>query len=131
MASEWKFSPLWNCQTGRFLVGFSRHHTTNTMQKITISTGFLVGNLLPESDGLDIDATVSAYADQLTAEIQAEFPEAEISVDWENAFGELPGPLKTVVCGDHLEFSEIEEIERTVDEIAERVFERGEFYITL
>lgn len=95
-----------------------------------ISTGFLTGNLLPETDGLDVSATIDRYADLLKTAIESAYPDADVSVDWQDAYGELPAPLKTQVIGDNDDLAEDEEDRAAVDRIAAGVFEAGEFYVT-
>ena len=89
-----------------------------------ITTGFLTGNLITDDNGLDIAATAACYARLLTDAIQAAYPDADVDVDWQDAYGELPYPLKTQVDGD----TDHEDCQ-SIDEIAEEVFSAGEFYV--
>jgi hypothetical protein len=88
-----------------------------------ITTGFLTGNLTADSS-VDLNASAAEYARQLTAAIQSAFPDAEVSVDYQDASGELPYPLKTQVDGDTdaLDCA-------AVDQIAGDLFESGSFWV--
>jgi len=88
-----------------------------------ITTGFITGNLIGDATGLDEAATSACYARLLTSAIQAAYPDADVSVDYQFAYGEVPRPLITHVDGD----TDTDEC-RDIDAIAEEVFSMGDFY---
>jgi hypothetical protein len=97
----------------------------------TISTGFLGGNLSNEG-GLNLDASCSKYAEMLTTALEAEFPGAEINVDYQvNVSGSIPCTLETRVSipteampdDDLAQMEQERELIETVDNIASRVWE--------
>lgn len=99
-------------------------------QKIkTISTGFLSGNLGGDSS-IDLDASAEAYAFELEAALKEAYPDAEITVDFQDAYGCVPRPLQTSVEFEgECDCAAQEDAIRDVDNICERIFERATFWV--
>jgi hypothetical protein len=97
---------------------------------VAVSTGFLTGNLFHGWDGMDeIDAAASVqqYAALLDERLCAAYPGAEITVDWQDAEGTLPFPLKTRVWYDDGTDADsaidLHHDAEDVDELARQVYE--------
>lgn len=94
-----------------------------------ITTGFLTGNLFSETDGIDIEASISKYHSALTSALQDEFPDASIDVRYQNASGCLPFGLQTHVECDP-EDNEEDLIER-VDSLKGTVYSAFELWVVV
>lgn len=65
---------------------------------VYIKTGFLTDNLFAEDDPtVNQMASVNKYAAMIEAAIKAEYPGAEVEVEYQIAGGVLPYPLRTQV----------------------------------
>ena len=62
-----------------------------------ISTGFLAGNLLSNSTGIDVGGSAAEYARVLQDTLEHQFPGATVRVGFEMGEGSLPSSLKTQV----------------------------------
>lgn len=94
----------------------------------SITTGFLSGNLTSESN-IDLVATSKKYAAACEAALQEKFPDAEINVDWQEAYGALPATLKTRVEIEDGDYRDEEDAIRDVDDICSNIFEKGDFWV--
>lgn len=90
-----------------------------------ISTGFLSGNLFNDT-GYDEAASADNYAHLLRNALEDAFPDAEISVVYQRASGELPYACKTQVYfyTDTPDHQEEKRIIETVEQIMGDVYER-------
>ena len=59
-----------------------------------IHVGFLTGNLIQEN-GIDEGASARKYAEMIENALRKSFKNCEIEIDWQNASGALPEPLRT------------------------------------
>jgi hypothetical protein len=91
---------------------------------MTITTGFITGNLIGDATNLDESATAASYAELLTAAIETAYPDAKVSVNYQSAYGEIPIPLTTHVDGD----TDTDDC-RDIDAIAVELFAMGDFYV--
>ena len=97
----------------------------STPKVTSIHAGFLSGNLgLDES--VDVIASIQAYADACQAAIEAEYPGAEVEIDWQDASGSVPIPLQPSATGG-TSGDESDAVD-VVRDIMQRVFEQGDFY---
>ena len=101
----------------------------------SISTGFLVGNLLAGDDGrADADACARNYKEALEDLLRAEYPGAEVTVSYQFAQGCIPAGLRTMVelSGEFtFERHQLEEeIARDIEELSERIAVE-EWYVEL
>lgn len=90
-----------------------------------ITTGFLSGNLFDgwDMDGINEDASVRKYAEAFEAKLRANYPDAEVEVDWQDGGGVEPHSLLTRVYFDDEvdEWRESQEID-DIDNIGGRVY---------
>lgn len=94
-----------------------------TTARMTISTGFLSGDLL--GDGIDgTTEQCQDYRASLVEAIRREYPDAEIDVDYQAASGVTPRSLRTSVTieGDY-ESVTLDELHDRVEEIRGEVWE--------
>lgn len=96
--------------------------------KIThIFAGFLSGNLDLGADcSTDVPASIQAYADACKTALEAEYPGAEVEIDWQDASGSLPGTLEPSITGGSI--GDQADAEHVVRDVMQRVYEQGEFY---
>ncbi len=94
-----------------------------------IKTGFHGEDLFADTDGVDVDESITKYAEMLTAAIEAQYPGAEVEVDYDKGVtGVRPHNLKTRVFppGD---VPNDEDEESMIDDIAGRIFEEFEWLV--
>ena len=87
-----------------------------------ITTGFLSGNLATDFE--PTNEQIQQYARMVREEIARCYPGAEVEVDWQDASGALPEPLRTYVDIGVDEVIDEDAIEREVFEIRNSVWEK-------
>ena len=106
------------------------------MKLMSISMGFLTGNIIDDSNGIDVAATAVKYSSMLSKAVLEEYPDVDLTIDWQDAQGVLPHGLKTAVYFDvpsHLEEFDYHEEERILDRLASietRVWELHDWIVT-
>lgn len=94
-----------------------------------INTGFLSGHL--SSMEFNEQESAKKYQQLLVAELKRKYPGVEINVDYQLATGCMPVTLETSVeySGDEIDLSQEEYDISVIDHIAEKVWEKSDWFV--